>query len=246
MCPGDRGSSHRTEGIWGVSHPGSVQSLHMQNFWGICAPRALGASLHQKLLGYLCTWSLSEHLHMQTLWGVSAPRISGVSKHKTSRVSLHLWSISASKTFGAQGPWGISHRNLLGCLTLSTLETFHTQVFCTQSLWNISRHSGCLLPWALEHWAPRPSCREGTHEGSLGPTAQQTPTHLLPEAPAHPHRHRPVPHESAPRGARAQPQGARGAGREANSYGSARSGAAGEPEGSGTDPCRAVSSRAGS
>lgn len=56
----------------------------MQNLWGVCAPRA---SLHQKLLGYLCTWSLSftckifgvslypeslERIQTQNFWGIIA------------------------------------------------------------------------------------------------------------------------------------------------------------------------------
>lgn len=207
----------------------------MQNFRGVCAPRALGAPLHQKLLGYLCTWSLSEHLHMQTFWGVSAPRTSQNFYHCTSGAFLH------PKLLGPRA-FGVSH----------TLKRF------TPRTCGVSLHSG-----PLEHLKPKTfGVSHALGSGALVPQAELQGMHTrgVPEPHSQedpdpsasqgwrllPHRRLPVPRESAPRGATAQPQGARGAGREANSYGSARSGAAGEPEGSGTDPCRAVSSRAGS
>lgn len=239
-----RGLSHKVEDIWDVSHPGSLEILHMQNFWSVSAPRALGASLHQKLLGYLCIWSLSEHLHMQILWGVSAPRTPNtklLGYHGTSGAFLHptllgLRALGASLT---EISGGVSHP--------AVLEHF------TPRASGVSLHSE-----PLEHLTPKTlgeshtlgsgalgpglSCRQSTQEGSLSPAAEKTPTRVVLVA----HPTPAPPRKSASLGATAQPQGARGAGREANSCGSARSGAAGEPEGSGTDPCRAVSSRAGS
>lgn len=237
----DRGSSHKTfgvshiQGLWrfytcntfGVSvHPGHLEHLCSKSFWDISAPGVSRSTFICKPFG-----------------GVSAPRISRNFYHCTSGAFLHP-KLLGPRALGAsltEISWGVSH-----------LEVFHTQ-----GLWGVSvlrafgtphtpKLLGYLMPWALQHWSPRPSCRECTHQGSLSPTAKRTPTHVLPKA-GGPSRTAASPCPvNPPRGATAQPQGARGAGREANSCGSARSGAAGEPEGSGTDPCRAVSSRAGS
>lgn len=142
-----RGSSHKTEDVWGVSHPGSLEILHMQNFWGISALKAFGMSLH-----------LESVLPMQNLRGVSAPRISGVypntkllGYHCTSGAFLHPKPLGpralSPKSLGVpptQQPRSISHPGLLGSL-------------CSQSLWNISHPKllGCLTPRALEHWPPQ-------------------------------------------------------------------------------------------
>lgn len=128
-CPGDRGSSHKVEDIWCVSHPGSWSSTHAKLLGYLCppgtrsisAPKAFGISLHPASLG--------APSHAEPLGCLCTRNLWAVSKHKTFGVSLHLWSISASKTFRAQGPWGISHRNLLGCLTPRALKASRTQNF---------------------------------------------------------------------------------------------------------------------
>lgn len=153
----------------------------MQNFWGICAPRALGASLHQKLLGYLCTRRLSEHLHMQNLWGVSAPGISGLYPN-TKLLGYHCTSgaflrpkLLGPRALGAsltEISWDVSHPEPLRHLAPRTSE--------------VSLHSE-----PLEHLTPKTSgVSHALGSGALGPQAELQGVHSrgVPE----PRRLRPI------------------------------------------------------
>lgn len=240
MCPGAHPTRLRTFGV-----------SHIQGLWRFCTCKTFGVSLHPGHLEHLCT---------KSFWDISAPGVSpSTSPCKTFGVSLHPEPLECTQTQNFRGITApLEHfciQNFLGHLSRKSLGVSHSQ-----QLWGISHPEllGCLHSEPLEHFTPKTlgvshtlgsgalgpglSCRQSTQEGSLSPAAKKTPTHVA--LVAHPTPAPPC--ESASLGATAQPQGARGAGREANSCGSARSGAAGEPEGSGTDPCRAVSSRAGS